>query len=78
MVCLYFCIRLKQKELEEAIIEARRLAIEKLREKLEMEKKMAHIKYMKLEARVLEHNQQLSRAFVFSYMDAIAWLDAIA
>jgi hypothetical protein len=69
---------LKQRELEEAIEEARRLAIQKMREKLENDKKMAYIKYMKLESRLLEHNQKLSRAFVFSYMDAVTWLESKA
>jgi hypothetical protein len=69
---------MKQKELEDAILEVQRLAIERLREKLEHEKRIAYTKFLKLEKRVIDHNQQLSRAFVYSYYDALDWIEATA
>jgi hypothetical protein len=66
---------LRQLEIEAALAEARRLAIEKLRLKLEHEKKMAYLRMMRLEANMFERSQQISRAFVYSYYDVIAWLN---
>ena len=69
--------RLRQLEIEKALAEARRLAIEKLRLKLEAEQKEAYMKYMQLERNLLNYNQQISRAFVYSYYDVIGWLNPV-
>lgn len=61
-------------EIERALAEARRLAVEKLRLKLEAEKREAYMKLMRMESSTLAHNQQISRAFVYSYYDVIGWL----
>lgn len=66
---------MRQKELEEALAEARRLAIQKLREQLETERKMAYVKFMRMESNLFRYNQQISRAFVYSYYDVLGWIE---
>ncbi len=67
--------RLRQKELEDALLEAKRSAIAKLREELARKKKLQYVNFLRIEANMFNHSQQISRAFVFSYFDLLGWLD---
>ena len=67
--------RLRQKELEDGLVEARNLAIQKLREKFAQMKKMEYINFLRVESNLLKHAQQLTRAFVFSYFDLLSGLE---
>ena len=49
--------------------ESKLIAIEKLREKMAQDQKAALLKALRVERNLREHNNKLSRAFVFSYFD---------
>ncbi|CAF0718314.1 unnamed protein product [Brachionus calyciflorus] len=66
---------LRQKELQDALHEAKNLAIQKLREKLALQKRLEFINFLKLESRMFEFAQQISRAFVFSYLEMLQWIE---
>lgn len=67
--------RIRQKEFEDALNEAKNLAIQKLREKLALQKRMEYINFLKLESRMFEFARQISRAFVFSYFELLQWIE---
>ncbi len=69
---------LKQKELEDALLEAKNAAIARLREQLLLQKRLEYINFMRMEAQIFSHTQQITRAFVFSYYDLLAWLEQSA
>ena len=71
----YLKFRLRQKELQDSLIEARNLAIEKMRETLAIRKRMDYMNFLRLEWNMLDHAQQLSRAFVFSYFELLQGLE---
>ncbi|RMZ96703.1 hypothetical protein BpHYR1_046877, partial [Brachionus plicatilis] len=66
---------LRQKELQEALSEAKNLAIQKLRERLALQKRMEYLNFLKLESKMFDFAQQISRAFVFSYFEMLQWLE---
>lgn len=68
--------RLRQKELEDALNEAKRLALQKLREQLEYERRLAFMRSVRYETDLFSYNQQISRAYVFSYYEMFEWLDS--
>jgi hypothetical protein len=70
-----FSARIRQKELEKALLEAKNLAMNELREKLALKKRLEYLNFLKFESNLLNHSKQITRAFVFSYIDLLGWLD---
>ena len=54
--------------------EARRLAEEMARKQAEYERRLQFNRGLQLEATGLEHSQEVTRAFVFSYYELLQWL----
>ena len=54
--------------------EAKRLAEEMARKQAEMEARLQFCRGLQLEANGLEHTQDITRAFVFSYYELLQWL----
>ena len=66
----------KKRELEaqQAMEEARRLAEEMARKQAEMEARLKFNRTLQVEAKGMEHSQDITRAFVFSYFELLQWL----
>lgn len=69
----FFRIR-REEEAKKAMEEARRLAEEMARKQAEMEARLKFNRTLQVEARGLEHSQDITRAFVFSYFELLQWL----
>lgn len=54
--------------------EARRLAEEMARRQAELEARLRFNRSLQLEANGLDHTQDVTRAFVFSYFELLQWL----
>lgn len=66
---------MRQKELQDALIEARNLAIQQLKESLARQRRLDYMNFLRFEWSMFEHDQQLSRAFVFSYFEMLQGLE---
>ncbi|XP_052719757.1 titin homolog isoform X5 [Crassostrea angulata] len=64
----------REEEAKKAMEEARRLAEEMARKQAEMEARLKFNRTLQVEARGLEHSQDITRAFVFSYFELLQWL----
>ena len=72
-----FCFSFRLKREEEARIameETRRLAEEMARKQAEYERRLQFNRSLQLESTGLEHTQEVTRAFVFSYYELLKWL----
>ncbi|XP_052234781.1 uncharacterized protein LOC127847142 isoform X2 [Dreissena polymorpha] len=66
--------RRREEEAQKAIEEARRLAEEMARKQAELEARLRFNRSLQLESEGMEHTQDITRAFVFSYYELLAWL----
>ncbi|XP_056011472.1 titin homolog isoform X38 [Ostrea edulis] len=64
----------REEEARKAMEEARRLAEEMARKQAEMEARLKFNRTLQVEAHGLEHSQDITRAFVFSYFELLQWL----
>ncbi|KAK3082961.1 hypothetical protein FSP39_010092 [Pinctada imbricata] len=64
----------REEEAQKAMEEARRLAEEMARRQAEMEARLKFTRTLQVEAKGLEHSQDITRAFVFSYFELLQWL----
>lgn len=74
-MCTFASFRIRrEEEAKRAMEEARRLAEEMARKQAEMEARLKFNRTLQVEARGLEHSQDITRAFVFSYFELLQWL----
>ena len=72
---LHVLYRLKrEEEARIAMEETRRLAEEMARKQAEYERRLQFNRSLQLESTGLEHTQEVTRAFVFSYYELLKWL----
>nr|XP_022320401.1 calponin homology domain-containing protein DDB_G0272472-like isoform X24 [Crassostrea virginica] len=64
----------REEEAKRAMEEARRLAEEMAHKQAQMEARLKFNRTLQVEARGLEHSQDITRAFVFSYFELLQWL----
>lgn len=64
----------REKELERAINEAKRLAEKEAQQRTEYEARLKFMNFFKQEQAQLENTQLVSRAFIFSYYDLLRFL----
>jgi hypothetical protein len=66
----------REEEMINALEEAKRLAAERMREKIALRRRMMLGNALTMEKYGLDHSEHLTRAFVFSYYDLLSWLSA--
>ncbi|XP_053386729.1 uncharacterized protein LOC123538660 isoform X25 [Mercenaria mercenaria] len=64
----------REEEAQRALEEARRLAEEMARKQAELEARLRFNRSLQMEANGLEHTQDITKAFVFSYFELLQWL----
>ncbi|XP_041374956.1 inner centromere protein A-like isoform X2 [Gigantopelta aegis] len=64
----------REEEAQRALEEARRLAEDMARRQAELEQRLKFNRDLQLEAGGLEHTQDITRMFVFSYFELLQWL----
>lgn len=69
-----FSRKRREEEAQRALEEARRLAEEMARRQAELEARLRFNRSLQLEANGLEHTQDITKAFVFSYFELLQWL----
>lgn len=70
----YLFRRKREEEAKKAMEEAERLAQEMLRKKAELEARLQFTRSIEIEGHGLEHTQDITRAFIFSYFEFLKWL----
>ena len=69
--------RRREEELNRALEEAKRIAVEEAIQKALLEKKMAFAKSVRDENSMLNASQSVTRAFTFSYFELLKYLSTI-
>lgn len=64
----------REEEARRQLEEAQRLAEEMARQQAELERRLHFNRSLQLESRGLDHTQDITRAFVFSYYEFLQWL----
>ena len=70
----YLCRIRREEEARVALEEARKLAMEMARRQAELERRLQFNRGLQVESNGLEHTQDVTRAFVFSYFELLQWL----